>query len=295
MPAWKGLVGHVAAFFVAALFLVAGVWKAIDPYRFARLAEDLLVPYQLSLALALALAVAETTAGVLILVPRFRRWGAWLASALLLVFMIYVGVRYSDLIGRDCSCFPWVKRTVGPGFFMGDAGFLLAALVAGWWAQRSESIRGALVVLGSVAVFAGVSYGMAFANRTGAKAPESVIVDGKPMELGHGRFFLFFYDPECGHCDAAAKGMSKLKWKSDITIIAIPTRQQHWAAAFLKDTGLKAVTSLELEKLKAAFPLPGDPPYGVVIDRGRQTGAVPTYVEDGPEPADTLRKLEAIE
>ncbi len=70
------------------------------------------------------LAVAETTAGVLILVPRFRKWGAWLASLLLLVFMVYIGIRYNALIGRDCSCFPWVKRTRWAGIFYRRCGFL---------------------------------------------------------------------------------------------------------------------------------------------------------------------------
>ena len=81
MPPWKNLVSHAAALVVAFLFICAGVYKAIDPYKFANLAKNLLVPYDLTLPLALLLAVAETTAGVLILVPRFRRWGAMLAGA----------------------------------------------------------------------------------------------------------------------------------------------------------------------------------------------------------------------
>ena len=134
MPPWKNLVSHAAALVVAFLFICAGVYKAIDPYKFANLAKNLLVPYDLTLPLALLLAVAETTAGVLILVPRFRRWGAMLAGALLLAFMIYIGWNYKALIGRDCSCFPVLtlpfgisidmRRSVGPGFFYGDFAFL---------------------------------------------------------------------------------------------------------------------------------------------------------------------------
>jgi len=74
MPGWKSLLSHAGALVVAFLFICAGVYKAIDPYKFANLAKNLLVPYNLTLPLALLLAVAETTAGVLILVPRFRRW-----------------------------------------------------------------------------------------------------------------------------------------------------------------------------------------------------------------------------
>src|SRR3982074_2835505 len=83
IPSWKTVVNHAAALVVAFLFLCAGVYKAIDPYKFATLAKNLLVPMDLTLPLAIGLAVAETTAGVLILVPRFRRWGAILARLLL--------------------------------------------------------------------------------------------------------------------------------------------------------------------------------------------------------------------
>jgi uncharacterized membrane protein YphA (DoxX/SURF4 family) len=56
-------VGHIAAFAVALLFLTAGIWKMTDPFTWARMVEDLRVPYQLSMSATLALAVSETLAG----------------------------------------------------------------------------------------------------------------------------------------------------------------------------------------------------------------------------------------
>src|SRR5215468_11203954 len=97
MPAWKTLASHLGALFVAAVFLLAGIYKVLDPYKFAALAKNLLVPYNLTLPLALTLAVLETSAGIMILIPRFRRWGAMLAGALLLAFMVYMGVNYTAL------------------------------------------------------------------------------------------------------------------------------------------------------------------------------------------------------
>jgi uncharacterized membrane protein YphA (DoxX/SURF4 family) len=151
MPGWKTVASHAAALVVAFLFVTAGVYKAVDPYKFANLAKNLLVPYDLTLPLALLLAVAETTAGVLILVPRFRRWGALLAGILLLAFMGYIGWNYRALIGRDCSCFPELRlplgividmrRSVGPGFFYGDLAFLATAAIAGFWARKSQGLR----------------------------------------------------------------------------------------------------------------------------------------------------------
>jgi len=291
MPAWKRIPNHIAALAVALLFLTAGIWKMTDPFTWARMVEDLRVPYQYSLPLTLLLAVAETLAGALVLVPRFRRWGAALASLLLVVFMIYIGVNYSTLLGKDCSCFPWVKRTVGPGFFMGDAAMLLAAIVAAWWSRPPEGARNAGIVAVIIAAVTASSFGVATARLSGAQAPEVITVEGKPFSLQRGRIFLFFYDPQCGHCDAAARHMSKYQWKEDVTVIGIPTQQQQWAASFLTDTGLKAKTSLDLDLLKKTFPF-GDPPYGVLIENGRERAPVPHY--DEPEPSETLKKLGLI-
>jgi uncharacterized membrane protein YphA (DoxX/SURF4 family) len=274
------------------LFLFAGVWKITHPFEFSQMAEQLLVPYKFSIPLTLILSTSETLAGVLVLVPRFRRWGAWLAAALLVAFMIYIGFNYSTLLGKDCSCFPWMKRSIGPAFFLEDAAMLLAAFVAGAWARPSASKRSAAVVLGVVAVFAAFSYGSAVTHQSGTKAPDAIVVDGKPFSLQHGRVFLFFYDPNCSHCDAAARHMAKYKWKDDVTTIAIPVTNPRFAQAFVSETGIKALTALDWEPLKKLFPF-GDPPYGVVLENGREKGVVARY--DEPEPADTLRKFGLIE
>ena len=289
---WKTYASHIAALAVAILFLTAGIWKMVQPFTWARMVEDLRVPYQFSLPLTLVLAVAETLAGLLILIPRFRRWGGWLAAVLLVAFMIYIGANYSALLGKECSCFPWVKRTVGPGFFEGDVAMLLAAAMAIWWAKPLSAIRGPAIAVGVVALCVAASFGLASTRQSGTKAPETITVEGKPFSLQHGRVFLFFYDPQCGHCDAAARHMSKYNWKSDVTVIGIPTQQQQWAKAFLTDTGFKAKTSLDLDLLKKAFPF-GDPPYGVMLENGRERAPVPHY--DEPEPSDTLKKLGIIE
>jgi uncharacterized membrane protein YphA (DoxX/SURF4 family) len=293
MPSWKNLGSHVAALAIAILFVTTGVWKATDPFRWAQFAEQLLVPAQLSMALTLCLAISETLAGLLILIPRFRKWGALLASALLVVFIIYVGARYSVLAGKDCSCFPWLKRTVSPAFFVEDAAMLGVALLAGWWSRPAFNFARALAIAALVAVFTGGSYGYALSRQTGAKAPDPITVDGKAFSMAHGKYFVFFFDPECSHCNAAAKTMSKYTWKSDVQIVGVPTRVKQWAEAFMKDNALKGVITPDLDKLKAAFPF-GDPPYGVFVENGRQQGSVSRY-EEGNEPAESLRKLGLIE
>src|SRR5579885_1383440 len=114
IPGWKTAVSWVAAILIALLFLISGLWKITDATGAAVRMAQARIPEALSLPAALFFGITETFAGVLVLVPRFRRWGAWLGSLLLIAFMIYVGVNYNALRGEECSCFPWVKRAVGP-------------------------------------------------------------------------------------------------------------------------------------------------------------------------------------
>lgn len=291
VPAWKNAASHLAALATALLFCSAGIWKITSPFVWMTMVEQLKVPYQFSLAVTLALGISETFAGVLVLVPRFRRWGAMLSGLLLVVFMVYIAIFYNELIGKDCSCFPWMKRAISPAFFVEDAVMLLFAAIAWIWARPSAGKRSAAVILGAVVVFSGVFYGVSAARQTGTEAPDTITVDGKAQSLRHGRVFLYFYDPQCSHCEMAAKKMSKLDFGAT-RVISIPTAQPQWAASFLHDTNFKAGTSNDLELLKKTFPF-GDPPYGVVIENGRQKGAVAHF--EGDEPAATLRKLRAIE
>ena len=287
LPGWKTWVGGTAAVLVAALFLVSGVWKITDaPGAAVRLAQAK-VPQNLSLLAAVLLGIAETFAAVLILVPRFRRWGAWLIGLLLVVFMIYIGAYYNVLRGEECSCFPWLKRAVGPGFFIGDGLMLCLAVLAGIWAKRSENIRGATLILGAVTVFALVSYGVAATRNTGLKAPDTVTVDGKPYSLQQGKVFIFFFNPECLHCLDAGKRMAKLNW-GDTKLISVPTEQPQFAPNFMRSTQLPGVVSLDAALLRKTFSFV-DTPAGVALENGHEKAALSQF--EGEEPAATLKKL----
>ena len=91
-PGWKTALNWVAAVATALLFLPSGIWKITDMTRWAVILHQFKVPENLTLPAAFVLGISETLAGVLILVPRFRRWGACLASLLLVVFMVYIGI-----------------------------------------------------------------------------------------------------------------------------------------------------------------------------------------------------------
>jgi len=290
LPGWKSALSWVAAFVLALLFLVSGLWKITDVQGWAQRITELKVPEGFSLAAALFFGIAETVGAVLVLVPRFRRWGAILLGVLLLAFMGYFALNYGALRGADCSCFPWVKRVVGPEFFFGDLLMLALAVFAGLWSKPSGSLRSAMVILGVVAVFALVSYGVAAVRQTGTKAPATILVDGQPYSLEHGKVFLFFFDPMCMHCFDVSKRMSAYSW-GQTRVVGVPVEQKQFAQQFLQQTGLRAVATTDFALLKQVFAYTTYP-FGVAIENGREKQALLKF--DGDEPAATLRKLAFI-
>jgi uncharacterized membrane protein YphA (DoxX/SURF4 family) len=283
MPAWKTIASHVGAVLVAIIFLGAGIGKIVVPYMVQTLFEQLLVPAWGSLPLVIALGIAETTFGFLVLLPKYRRLGAIGISVLLVIFMGYIGMRYQELVGRDCSCFPWLKRTVNPAFFWEDGAMLAAAIAAGWFSRKPAGLRLPLISLIAVGILSGISFAYVTSQQSGVQVPQTITVDGKPYSLREGRVFLFFYDPSCSHCEAAAKDMSTYAWKSDVTVIGLPTNDPQWAASFLHDTKLNARTSLDTKELRKLFIFP-NPPYGVALDNGRVKGNLSHFEKPDPQP-----------
>jgi uncharacterized membrane protein YphA (DoxX/SURF4 family) len=287
---WRSALNWIAAILISAVFLTAGLWKATDPTRVAVMLAQLKVPQSLSLPLAVCLAISETFTGILLLVPRFRRWGSAIGSFLLIAFMIYIGTHYAELRGADCSCFPWLKRTVGPGFFVGDSVMLLLALAAGVWARPARDIRAAAIIFGAVAVFALVSWGFTASRHTGTKAPESITAeDGHKIVLGDGKVFIYFFNPQCLHCLDAGRKLAALNW-GDTRFIGVPTENPQFADWFMGKAGLtgKGPVSKDLDLLKKVFPF-DLPPAGVAIENGYEKKMLLQF-EDA-EPGATLKSL----
>jgi len=285
----KRTVAVVCAVLLGLIFVVSGGWKVLSPFKTGELLEQAQVPAGLGSLGAAALGTLELLAAVLLFTPRFRRLGGLLGSALIVFFLGWVGYYYHVLVGHECSCFPIIKRTVGPGFFISDAIMLLFGVAAFAWSRRIANYRVPAIIFLALVVVAGASFGVNAVQRGHAQVPVPVVVDGKPQDLTSGRVFLFFYDPSCMHCDAAAKFMSKLDW-SGTRLVAIPTVNPQWAADFLHDTHLKATTSLELDKLKKAFPFV-DPPFGVALDDGRVKETFSQAQFNAPLPEPDLKKL----
>ncbi len=268
LPGWKVVVARCCSIGLAVIMLAAGLWKCSDPIAAAERLHQALVPAALSLPLALVLGISETVSGVWLLLRRYQRWGAWLSVLLLIAFLVYIGINYDRLRGDECNCFPWIQRAVGPGFFVGDGIMLVMALVAARWSQPSEGVRGATLIAGAVVVFALVSLGVSITQSGARRSPEAITVAGQTVSLQQGRFFIYFFDPECTHCLFAAQDLRELRWAPDVRIVGVPTERPELAGQFLEAAGWSIPLSPDVQKLRAVYHF-GDPPYAVGIVDGR--------------------------
>src|ERR1700729_4271170 len=96
---WRAGITWTAAILISIVFLVAGLWKLTDPIGAAVRLAQAKVPESLSVFTAVGLGTLETFTGILLLVPRFRRWGAFLGTFLLAAFMVFIAIHYNELRG----------------------------------------------------------------------------------------------------------------------------------------------------------------------------------------------------
>jgi uncharacterized membrane protein YphA (DoxX/SURF4 family) len=289
-PGWRAGITWTAAILISIVFLVAGLWKLTDPIGAAVRLAQAKVPESLSVFTAVGLGTLETFTGVLLLVPRFRRWGSWLGTFLLAAFMVFIAIHYNELVGVDCSCFPWVKRAVGPQFFAGDGAMMLLAIAAGLWVRVSQGVRPAAVILGAVAVFALASFGLASTPHPGIKAPTAIMAeDGHSISLGEGKVFVYFFNPQCLHCLEAGRRLAALNW-GDTRFIGVPTENPQFGDWFMGKAGLtgKGPVSKDFALLQKTFPF-DTPPAGVAIENGYEKAMLLQFEDQ--EPSATLRKI----
>jgi uncharacterized membrane protein YphA (DoxX/SURF4 family) len=289
-PRWQSAVEWTAAILMAVMWLVAGLYKLSDLTGFQVKAVQAQVPPWLSYPGAVSLGVLETFAGILLLAPAWRRWGAWLSGGLLVFFIGWVGYHYQTLTGEECSCFPWIERAVGPMFFVTDGAMVGLAALAGWWAAPSRAPRRAAVALVCVAALAGGALALDRSRAGGSLGPTFITAGDKQLPLHEGRVFLYFFNPLCMHCFEVAQSLSKLRW--DATFVGLPTQEYELGDGFFQDTGIKSIQGAQLspdaEKLKPSFPFQ-DVPYAVALEDGRVREKLVFFEE--PRLGMTLRQI----
>jgi uncharacterized membrane protein YphA (DoxX/SURF4 family) len=289
-PAWLSGLNWICAILISIVFFAAGLWKITDPIGAAVKLAQLRVPESLSILTATTLGTVETFTAVLLLVPRFRRWGSLLGSLLLVAFMLFIGIHYKELVGADCSCFPWIKRAVGPNFFLGDGVMLLLAIGAGIWARAANGLRPAALILGAVAVFTVVSFGFASGRHTGTKAPPTLTAqDGHSVSLEKGKVFIYFFNPQCLHCLDAGRKLAALNW-GDTRFVGVPTENPQFGEWFMGKAGLtgKGPVVKDLDALRKLFPF-DLPPAGVALEDGYEKAMLLQF--EDKEPSETLTKI----
>jgi uncharacterized membrane protein YphA (DoxX/SURF4 family) len=104
-PVLDGL-GIVARLGLAAIFLVAGTLKVVDPAqtRIAVGAYEMLPPGLVG-PVATALPLVELALGTLLVTGAFTRWAALASAVLLVVLMIGVAQAWARGLSIDCGCF----------------------------------------------------------------------------------------------------------------------------------------------------------------------------------------------
>jgi len=292
LTGWRSAIGWGAALIMAFLWFSAGLWKLSDISGWQLKLTQLLVPIWASLPATMLVAISEVVAAVLLVVPAWRRLGAWLSTALLVVFMVYMGVNYSTLQGEDCSCFPWLERAVGPAFFWSDAAMVAVSLLAAKFAVSTARIKQAAYVTAGVVVFA---IGMLGYDRmkpaAGDEVPATITAADQEYALRDDKVFLYFFNPTCLHCLDVGLSMAKLEWKVDF--VGIPTQDFDLSSGFVEDTGLQDVLlSPDLDLLKKTFPFE-DVPYAAAVENGRVLERFQFFEE--PEFSAKLRELGLVE
>jgi uncharacterized membrane protein YphA (DoxX/SURF4 family) len=280
-----------SAILLAAIFLLAGLWKLTDPRGAGVRLAEARVPESLSVAAAVGFGILETFAGLLLLRPRWRRWGAALSGFLLLAFMVFIALHYHELRGQECNCFPWIKRAVGPGFFLGDGIMLALAFIAGAVSRASSGYRGASAVFAGVCLFAVASFGIGAEMHRGTAAPPSISAqNGQTISLQSGKILIFFFNPQCLHCLDAGKKLAALNWTGGTRFIGVPTENPQFGSWFMGKAGLKDLgpVSADLDPLRKTFPFPV-PPAAVALENGREKAMLLQF--EGNEPVHTLKQL----
>jgi putative oxidoreductase len=127
---------------VAAIFIYAGVIKAIDPLRFAIDIDNYkMLPWAIGVRLAFYLPWLEMLCGLALILRFFYRGGLFILSALTVIFIaasIIAKVRGLDI---TCGCFGHASKNWSFTTHLALDFAILVALIALWIASRIPATR----------------------------------------------------------------------------------------------------------------------------------------------------------
>jgi len=125
-----------ARLLLAAVFLLAGATKLIDPFGTRKALRDFGVPALLARPLVLLLPLLELVVAAALIPASLVWYGAWGAIALLCIFLLAVGVAMARGRKPDCHCFGQLHSApVGRSTLIRNA---VLAACAGWLVSRGQ-------------------------------------------------------------------------------------------------------------------------------------------------------------
>lgn len=251
----------VLALALAAIFGVAGGWKLYAPAQAGIRMVEVGTPSAYGLPLAVVLGSLELFAALLLLLPSHRRIGAGLAAGMLVVFMAYMGARYSQLKGTECGCLPGRHRALGVGFFIED-GLMLAAAIAVVLLARPAAARARSFLRPALALLVILAMGGASATlerpllaRDSALSLRLMDRAGRVAEMSlspRSYTLLYFYNPSCLDCMRASQTMARLRLAAPL--IVLPDSKPEFGYDYLRQMGIKnALVALDYQPLAERF------------------------------------------
>lgn len=257
----RNILVWILALVLAAIFAVAGGWKLWAPAAAGIRLVQLGIPSNLGLPLAVVLGTAELFAAVLLVIPAYRRWGAALIGVMLVVFMAYMGARYTQLKGVECGCLPGRGRALGAGFFIQDGLMLAAAAAVFLLKPLKEAPRRSLVPAAlALALIVALGVGSAslerplFAKESGLTVR---VMDraGRVADTSissRSQTLLYFYDATCSDCKKASAELARVRLAAPL--IALPIEKPQEGYAYLDAAGIKnALISPDHAQLSERF------------------------------------------
>ena len=192
-PQWRQWIGAGAAIAMGVLWLLAGIWKLGIISQWQLMMTQILVPVSLSLVATMAVIIGDLTAGILLVYPPWRRLGGLFSTGLLTIFTTYFAINYNTLKGADCSCFPWVERTVDPAFFWTESVMIALSLVAAWFAPPMRKLGTAAKTVAAIVTVAFIALAInKLAPQLDTEVPASIQTNGDELSLHQGKVFIFF-------------------------------------------------------------------------------------------------------
>jgi len=246
------LIGRNAGRALGALFLAAGVLKALAPLEFAKEISGYgIVTDPIATGImGFVLIVVECGLGAALLSNLRPRLMLALTLGLLAVFLVAIGTAWWTGAATECGCFgPW-KRSM-PVAFTQD---LMMMAVAGWALWSHAGIRSAVnalklgivgtalaagVTIPAIAVMSSVASPGSL-GAVGSTAFRTMEVSEAPQSLATGEHLVLLMSTDCDHCKAAVPAVNALfedERLPKVTAVAMGDRVDR--GLFRQDLGAK--------------------------------------------------------